>query len=257
LVTFLGTSDGHPSPDRQNTSLLLRLAGQTILLDCGQPCSHTLKKMKVDFNSIDAVFVTHAHSDHIGGLPMLLQSLWLEKRTRPLPLYLPPGILEPLRTWLRTCYLFEENFQFVPNWQGLTINSSITVGPVTARVFESSHLAKTRARFAGLYPGLTFEAFSLALEANGKRFGFSGDLGDPQDLAGLCAQPLDLLVVELAHFHPSKLAGFLKDKPIAHVAVTHLSQPVRDLLPEVRSLLAGALPAARISFVSDGDVIEF
>ena len=54
-ITFLGTSDGLPSADRHHASLLLRLAGQTILLDCGEPCSHTLKRMGVDFRNLDAV----------------------------------------------------------------------------------------------------------------------------------------------------------------------------------------------------------
>src|SRR5260221_8534863 len=113
-LTMLGTSDGLPSPDRHYASLLLRFDGRTILLDCGEPCSHTLKKMSFDFNSLDAVFVTHTHSDHVGGLPMLIQSLWLEQRTRPLPIWLPGRAIAPLRQWLYTCFLFEQLFHFRP-----------------------------------------------------------------------------------------------------------------------------------------------
>ena len=81
-VTFLGTSDGLPSPDRHHASLLVKLASRTILLDCGEPCGHTLKRIGEGFNAIDVVVISHTHADHIGGFPMLLQSMWLERRQR-------------------------------------------------------------------------------------------------------------------------------------------------------------------------------
>jgi len=231
-ITFLGTSDGLPSPDRHHASLLLRLGGKTTLLDCGEPCSHTLKRLGVDFNSLDEIIVTHSHSDHIGGLPMLLQSLWLEQRTRPLPVYLPAGVIEPLRHWLHACYLFEEQFGFEIQWQPLT-------------AFPTTHLNHTRAEFAGKHPEVKFEAFAVRF---GNRLGYSGDLGDPGDLAPLF--PLDLLVCELAHFHPQKLADFLKDKPVKRLALTHLSRQARARLPEVKALFPNAI------FANDGDTIE-
>ena len=234
-ITFLGTSDGLPSPDRHHASLLLRLAGQTTLLDCGEPCSYTLKRMGFDFNSLDTIIVTHSHSDHIGGLPMLLQSLWLEQRTRPLTISLPPGIIQPLRDWLHACYLFEEQFGFEIQWQ-----------PLGHGALPTTHLNSTRTEFAAKYPGVKFEAFSVRF---GNRLGYSGDIGDPTDLAPLF--PLDLLVCELAHFHPQKLADFLNDKPIKQLALTHLSRQARERLPEVQKIFSG-LPA---HFVQDGETI--
>src|ERR1041384_930055 len=111
-ATLLGTSDGLPSPDRFHASLLLRLAGQTILVDCGEPCSHSLKRMGVDFNSIDAIVISHTHSDHVGGLAMLLQSMWLEDRTSPLPLWLPAHAIRPLQDWLARGLFFRTPFKF-------------------------------------------------------------------------------------------------------------------------------------------------
>jgi ribonuclease BN (tRNA processing enzyme) len=240
-ITFLGTSDGLPSPDRHHASLLLRLGDQTMLLDCGEPCSHTLKRMGFDFNALDAVVVTHAHSDHIAGLPMLIQSCWLEQRTRPLPVYLPPGVIQPLRDWLHTCFLFEELFPFTIKWH------AINAGPF--RAFPTTHLEHNRAEFAAKYPQVRFEAFAVVFESGNKRVGYSGDLGEPEDLAPLF--PLDFLVCELAHFHPQKLANFLNDKQVKRLALTHLSRQARTRLPEVKALFPNA------TFAKDGDTIEF
>ncbi len=111
-VTFLGTSDGLPSPDRHYASLLVKFATQTILLDCGEPCSHTLKQMGEGFDAIDLVVISHTHSDHVGGLPMLLQSMSLERRRRPLTVWMPVHAIRLMREWLDACYLFEPQLGF-------------------------------------------------------------------------------------------------------------------------------------------------
>ena len=252
-VTFLGTSDGLPSPDRLHASLLLRFAGQTILVDCGEPCSHSLKRMGVDFNSIDAVVISHTHSDHVGGLPMLLQSMWLEERTRSLPLWLPAHAIRPLQDWLHACYLFEPLFKFRIQWHGISRRKAARVGNVQFRAHRTTHLDETRARFARKFPRVGFDPFCIVFEAGRKRIGYSADLGKPRDLTPLFTKPLDLLVVELAHFHPSNLIGFLREHDLKHVAITHMGRAVRARLPQVRAAFA----KLRVSFVRDRDTIRF
>ena len=251
-VTFLGTSDGLPSPDRNHASLLLRLAGQTILVDCGEPCSHTLKRMRVEFNSIDAVFVSHTHSDHVGGLPMLLQSMWLEGRTRPLPLWTPHRAIRPLHDWLHACYLFEPLFKFRINWRAISPQKVGRVGNVKFCAHRTTHLDETRARFAKKFSRVGFDAFSFVFEAGRNRIGYSADIGKPRDLTPLCTKPLGLLVVELAHFHPDDLIEFLRGRDVEYVAITHMGRAVRARLREVRARFT----KLRVRFVRDGDTIR-
>lgn len=49
-----------------------------ILIDAGNTCKYILEKLSeyaIEANSIDAIFVTHTHTDHIKGLPVLLKKI--------------------------------------------------------------------------------------------------------------------------------------------------------------------------------------
>lgn len=256
-LTFLGTSDGLPSPDRHHASLLLKLAGQTILLDCGEPCGHTLKRRGEDFNAIDLVVITHTHSDHIGGFPMLMQSMWLEKRKRPLTVWLPAHAMPPLRKWLDACYLFEPLLGFPIKWVTLDTQAMMRCGAVQLRAFRTTHLDGLRRLFAKSHQSVQFNAFSILATGKGKRFGYSGDIGSPQDLLPMCEKPLDLLAVELAHFHPAAMFEFLQSKEVQRVAFTHMARSVKARFAEVRVLGRKTLNSRTVRFAKDDDAVKF
>lgn len=77
-IFFLGTGGWVPTPQRDNTSLLLRFSERLVLIDC--PGSVVAKIRKLDFNpcKVSTIIVTHVHPDHIYGLPSFIHSLMLE-----------------------------------------------------------------------------------------------------------------------------------------------------------------------------------
>ena len=56
-----------PKHRRTRTSILLRWNGRTVLIDIGPDFREQC--LRENILDIDAVLITHAHSDHIGGLP--------------------------------------------------------------------------------------------------------------------------------------------------------------------------------------------
>lgn len=88
-TTFLGTGGTSPSPQRGMPATLFKRGGTKLLVDCGEGTQRQLWIAEGGLIDLDAIYLTHYHSDHILGLPGLLNSYQLRGRDRPLPIYGP------------------------------------------------------------------------------------------------------------------------------------------------------------------------
>ncbi len=87
-LVFLGTgAGGFRGSARFKSSLYL----DGMLFDCGAGVAGRLEDLGL-LGSVDAVFITHLHSDHLSGLYDLLVSMVVDRRARPLSIYAPPGL---------------------------------------------------------------------------------------------------------------------------------------------------------------------
>lgn len=93
-VLFLGTAGGAPTKDRSLPSLVIKLqSGRYWLVDCGDGTQYHFVRSPCKISKVDAVFITHLHSDHLFGVPGLVSLISLKKaRTRPLVLVGPAGL---------------------------------------------------------------------------------------------------------------------------------------------------------------------
>ena len=91
-VCLLGCGGMMPLPWRHLTSMIARLNGSSILIDCGEGTQIALRKKGWSFKPIDVICFTHFHGDHIGGLPGLLLTMGNAERTEPLTLIGPKGL---------------------------------------------------------------------------------------------------------------------------------------------------------------------
>ena len=91
-VCLLGCGGMMPLPWRHLTSLMVRLNGSSLLIDCGEGTQIALRKKGWSFKPIDVICITHFHGDDIGGLPGLLLTMGNAERTEPLTIIGPKGL---------------------------------------------------------------------------------------------------------------------------------------------------------------------
>jgi ribonuclease Z len=86
-VTLLGTGVPTPRPDRFGPSTLVEAGDQKLLIDAGRGATIRLYQLGVPLGQIDALWLTHYHSDHTVGIPDLWLTGWLQSHfaTRTVP----------------------------------------------------------------------------------------------------------------------------------------------------------------------------
>ena len=91
ILTLLGT--GCPKVDckRFGPSNLISINKTNILIDCGSGVTQRLDSLKISTANIDALFLTHLHSDHVIDFYQLIISSWHSYRIRPWKIYGPIG----------------------------------------------------------------------------------------------------------------------------------------------------------------------
>ncbi len=91
-VTLLGTGSPLPDPDRAGPASLVHSGTTRVLVDAGRGVVMRLAGAAVPAAGIDAVLLTHLHSDHVCGLNDVMTTAWVTAPVaRPLVVYGPPG----------------------------------------------------------------------------------------------------------------------------------------------------------------------
>jgi len=92
-VGLCGAGSPLPDPDRSGPCVFVVAGEQLYVVDSGAGSSRVLSRARVPQGAIDAVLLTHLHSDHIDGLGELELQRWANGgRERPLPVHGPEGV---------------------------------------------------------------------------------------------------------------------------------------------------------------------
>ncbi len=83
-VTFLGTGSFHSAAKYGDTNCVVKIDGESLLVDCGTGIIDAFSRSGLEMTAISAVYISHQHGDHLGGLSSFAMSAgW--SPARPLP----------------------------------------------------------------------------------------------------------------------------------------------------------------------------
>lgn len=95
-ITLLGTGNPRPNMERFGPSILVEAGPRRVLIDAGRGATQRLFEIGARdlLVGIDALFLTHLHSDHTVGIPDVWLTSWVFGRAKALEVLGPPGTAE-------------------------------------------------------------------------------------------------------------------------------------------------------------------
>jgi len=193
-LIVLGSGTSVPHPDRSSSAYWLESSGSKVLLDCSASAVLRMCEEGLDWAGLDAIWISHFHLDHVGGLAPFLagtkHSSVMKQRTKTLRIFGGSGLEGLLHRFdaVNNYKLFDQPFPL----------EVIEVDPL-----ESFVLAPGLDAVAMSTPH-TDESQALHIrDAAGTTLVYTADTGFT-DVISAFARKVDLLVIE---------ASFPADKP--------------------------------------------
>ncbi len=245
-LVVLGSGTSVPHPQRTAAGFWLETDSGSILLDCGADVPHRLAAEQLDWPNLDAIWISHLHLDHCGGIAPLLFGLrhapGARSRTRPLKIWSCVGSEKLLRAINDSHHykLFELPFP-------------IEIEEISATPDANSFEILPGLQTKSLHTPHRPESLAIRItDRTGTSIVYTADTGFSESLADF-AGGADLLILE---------CSFFRDKPIAThlelseaIRIARLAEPRRLLLTHLYSQWDGVDLAAEAKKLWAGETI--
>lgn len=142
-VIFLGTAAALPVADRSNTALAVigDDASPGLLIDTGGNIYSALCRANLAQDELSDLFITHAHIDHIGSLPSLIESYRLGGRHAPLHIFALPEVIETARQIVEV-FSYEltlDSWTFEVTYEAIEDGQQLMLGGMSATIARMDH----------------------------------------------------------------------------------------------------------------------
>lgn len=253
LRIFGSCSGTEPMPGRHHTSFAVTTADSHYFFDAGEDCSHPAHLCGMDLLKTKAVFISHCHIDHVGGLAGLFRDIrkmeYQEQRkvaAGKVEVYIP----EPEVWELVYRFLCMTGYEIV---QDMTIPVS---KPAAGQFYDDGDLSVTgcQTTHMGLSDEGTPLSFAYRIQCEGKTLVFSGDIGHTDDLLPLLQGGCDLLLCETGHHSVRTICDFAEAQGVKQLLLLHHGREILNNRPTV----AEAINACSIPVIiaDDGLTME-
>jgi ribonuclease BN (tRNA processing enzyme) len=200
----LGTIGGPLStPVRSQPANMLLYQDQVVLIDVGDGTVQQMAKSGVTVGRVNAVFLSHLHFDHTGGLGALLGLRYQNAAPNRLEIYGPPGTRALVAGLLASMKPAAEAGYGIPGAARVDPRSMVKVHELgdgdtvalrnaTVRAAQNSHYS-----FApGSQQDRLFKSFSYRFDHGGRSIVYTGDTGPSTNVENL-GREADMLVSEM------------------------------------------------------------
>jgi len=244
-IVILGSGTVTPSLERNASGLLIRAGGSVILVDIGPGIMRRLCEAHVDVKSIDAIFITHFHPDHVSDLvPFLFASNYEYGEIRSAPFHIvgPVGLEQFYRGLVQVYghWIVPSGDRLILKELDAEASDSLPVGQVAVRSIPAVH---------------SFPSLHYRFDAQGVSVTVSGDTDFSENLIRL-AQDTDVLICEASmpdglkksgHLVPSETGRIAHRAGTQRLVLTHFYPPCEaaDMVGQAAMTFSGHVTVAR------------
>jgi ribonuclease BN (tRNA processing enzyme) len=194
-LTVLGSGTSSPHPARSSPAFWLETPTGRILLDCSASAIHRMAQERLDWPDLDAIWISHFHLDHCGGIAPFLfgmkHAAETASRKKRLRIVGPKGLRRLIEAFdaANNYRLFEQRFP---------------AEVVEVEELEEFEIVQGVRAVAAKSPH-TDESHAIHLrDTAGKTFVYTSDTSFSEVIAAF-ARKVDLLLME---------CSFVRDKPV-------------------------------------------
>ena len=237
-VTIAGSGCGIPTADRGSPCVAVSVGKSLFAFDCGPGALRSMAAAGVEWAKLEAIFITHFHTDHIADIGPLLFAFNIPDvdRTEPMTIFGPPG-LKRLHERLVAAY----GEWLVPKRYELVVEE------LPGEPFECGSWRGETAPVEHSDP-----SYAYRLEADGASVVYSGDTDYTVSIVRLASRT-DLLILECSYPDELAVAGHLTPEKAGRIATTAGCKKL--VLTHMYPVCAGYDLVSECKQVFDGDVV--
>ena len=243
-ITVLTCGTGSPVPsDRAQSCLAVFANGKFLLFDAGDRAQESMENLNLPVTDIDAIFITHFHSDHVADLGEVMSRSWILGRTEPITIYGGFGV-EYIVNAFNAIYAADEAYRVAHHGEEIfpvpllaTASTVLDAGPGGREIYEEDGVKVIAFQVDHSPVGV---ALGYRVEYAGKAVGISGDTIDTAGLRALSANA-DVLVSDVMNkslveetecafgrIPDPRLEKIFRDIRSYHIDVTEVAEVARD-----------------------------
>lgn len=255
---FLGTCSGtEPFENMHHCSWIMSAFGKNYWFDAGENCAHRAYVDGIEIMNTAAIFISHMHIDHTGGLANLF-ALFVKLKERykktlinnnTLELFMPRPEMLDIFKYIVFGNIKKADLSFDINSHAISDGHLYSDENISVSALHNLHLKEDGSD--------GYHSFSFGIKAENKNIVYSGDVRHINELDSLFENGCDVFIMETGHHSVQDVLEYALCKKVKVLRFIHHGRQILENRESCEKLCEDFAIAHNmdIKICKDGDIL--